>query len=146
MPWPFKDYDFYGDRYVNIQDPSAPLGEIAWYDREGIHSGKVPTECILCLEAENDIYTAYSHPKAHAEAHAHATTSAHSLAVKEKDTESYIDYYIFYYGREYRKIYNDLYAHYKKEYSVTVLERVYGKDDMICPTHLESIQYHYELK
>jgi hypothetical protein len=132
---PSKDYEFYGDRYVNI-------GEQEWYTREDIHSGKIPTECIVCMEAENEMYTAYAHPTAHVEAHAHATTTAHASAVQEKDTDSYIDYYIFYYGREYRKIYTELYTRYKKEYSVSVLERSYGKDDKICQYHLESIQYH----
>ena len=33
MSWPFRDYDFYGDRYVNVKDPNAEFGEIMWYDR-----------------------------------------------------------------------------------------------------------------
>lgn len=146
MSWPFKDYDFYGDRYVNIQDSRAPLGETAWYDREGIHSGEIPTECIVCIEAEKEMYTAYAHPKAHLEAHAQASEIAERLAVQEKDTDAYIDTYTFYYGREYRKIYKELYTSYKREYSAIVLERPYGKNDRICPYHLESIQYHYELR
>lgn len=145
MAWPFKDYDFYGNRYVNIEDPTATLGERMWYDRD-IDRQKTPTECLLCIEAETEMYTKYAHPKAHLEAHTQATSAAELLAMKEKDTEEYIEYYTFYYGREYRKIYTELYKKYKQEYSVILLERNYGKDDKICEYHMESIQYHYELK
>ena len=107
MNWPFKDYDFYGDRYVNIQDPTT-LEEIMWYERN-IYKDTTPTECLICIEAEQENYTKYAHPKAHLEAHAQATTSAEALSFKEKDTEDYIEYYIFYYGREYKKIYKELY-------------------------------------
>jgi len=31
MSWPFKDYDYYGDRFVNIEDPHSELGEKMWY-------------------------------------------------------------------------------------------------------------------
>lgn len=144
--WPFKDYDFYGERYVNMEDPTATFGEIMWYDRENIFDGKTSTECIICIEAENEMYTKYSHPKAHLEAHTKATNIAESIAIKEKNTEEYIEHYTFYYGKEYRKIYKELYEKYKKEYSVIVLEREYDKNTKICPYHLESIQYHYELK
>ena len=68
MSWPFKDYDFYGDRYVNINDPTAECGEIMWYERD-IDKDNTPTECLLCIEAENELYTKYAHPKAHLEAH-----------------------------------------------------------------------------
>ena len=146
MTWPFKDYDFYGDRYVNIEDSTATLEERMWYDRENIFDGKTPTECIICIEAENEMYTKYAHPKAHLEAHAQAMNIAETLAIKETDTEEYIDYYTFYYGREYRKIYKELYKKYKKEYSKIVLEKIYDKNDKICQHHIESIQYHYELK
>jgi hypothetical protein len=61
MPWPFKDYDYYGDRYVNTKDPNAILGETMWYERD-INRETVPTECILCIEAENEMYTKYAHP------------------------------------------------------------------------------------
>jgi hypothetical protein len=142
MPWPFKDYDFYGDRYVNIKDPDSPLGEKMWYDRE---THGLPTECILCIEAENEMYTNYAHPKAHLVATKQASINAELLAIKEKDTEEYLDYYTFYYGREYIKLYKELYKQYKEEYSKILLSKSFNKDDKICPYHLESIQYHYEL-
>ena len=144
--WPFKDYDFYGNRYVDIKDSTAEFGEKMWYDRENIHDGKTPTECIICIEAENEMYTKYAHPKAHLLANSQASINAELLAIKEKDIESYIDYYTFYYGREYTKIYKELYKKYKEEYSSIVLSRSYGHDDKICNYHLESIQYYYELK
>ena len=139
MNWPFKDYDYYGNRYVNIED-------IMWYERENIHDGKTPTECILCIEAENEMYTKYAHPKAHLEAHTQSIEIAESLALKEKTIEDYLDYYTFYYGREYMKIYKELYKKYKEEYNKIVLERTYDKKTKICQHHCESIQYHYELK
>ena len=145
MSWPFKDYDFYGDRYININDPNAECGEIMWYDRD-IDRDNTPTECAICIEAENEMYTKYAHPKARLEAHKEADIIAEKMATKEKDTTDYIDNYIFYYGREYRRIYTDLYMKYKKEYSQIVLERKYEKGDKICNYHNESIQYHYELK
>lgn len=138
MSWPFKDYDFYGDRYVNI-------GEIMWYERD-IDRENTPTECVICIEAENEMYTKYAHPKAHLEAHTQATIIAENLSIKEKTTCDYIDYYTFYYGREYIKIYKELYKKYKEEYSKIVLEKIYDTNDKICQTHLESIQYHGELK
>ena len=89
MAWPFKDYDYIGNRYVDIQ-------EIMWYDRENIHDGKTPTECLVCIEAENEMYTKYAHPKAHLQATAQASITAELLAIKEATTEDYLDYYIFY--------------------------------------------------
>jgi hypothetical protein len=142
MSWPFKDYDFYGDRYININDPIAECGEIMWYERD-IDRNTTPTECELCIEAEEEMYTKYAHPKAHLEAHTQATNIAESLAMKEKETEDYLDYYTFYYSREYRKLYKELLKKYKEEYSRIVLEQKYEK---ICNYHNESIQYHYELK
>ena len=121
MAWPFKDYDFYGDRYV--EDRTNTL-----------------TECVICIEAENEMYTKYAHPKAHAEAHVQASKHAETLALKERITEDYIDYYTFHYGREYKKLYNELYKKYKQTYSVIVLERSYDLKQ-ICQYHQESIQY-----
>lgn len=141
MSWPFKDYDFYGERYVNIKDSDSEFGIIMWYDRENIHDEKTPTECILCIEAENESYTKYAHPKAHLIASEHASITAELLALKDT-TQDYIDYYIFHYGREYQKIYKEMYTKYKKEYSGIVLRRPYNNEDKICPNHLESIQYH----
>jgi hypothetical protein len=145
MSWPFRDYDFIGDRYVNIEDPNAVCGEMMWYERN-IDRDNTPTECLMCIQAENEMYTKYAHPKAHLEAHIEAGKIAEKLAIKEKDTTDYIDYYTFYYGREYRRMYNDLYKKYKEEYSHIVLEQKYEKDDKICNHHNECIQYHYELK
>ena len=139
MSWPFKDYDFYGNRYVNI-------GEIMWYDRVDIFSSNLPTECIICIEAENESYTKYAHPKAHLEASTQACINAELLAIKEKNTEDYLDYYTFYYGKEYIKIYKELYKIYKEEYSKIVLSRSFHKDDKICDYHIESIQYYLEKK
>lgn len=141
MSWPFKDYDFYGNRYVNIKDPDSPFGEKMWYDRE---THDLPTECVICIEAENESYTKYAHPKAHSEAHIEANKIAEKMAIKDT-TEEYLDYYTFHYGKEYIKIYKDLYKKYKEEYSGIVLRRPYNNEDKICPYHLESIQYHYEL-
>jgi hypothetical protein len=131
MTWPFKDYDFYGERFVDMDS----------VDRE-----TTQTECVICIEAENELYTKYAHPKAHIEAHTQASAIAETLAVKEKDTESYVDYYTFYYGREYKKIYKELYKKYKQEYSAIVLERPYDETTKICQYHRESIYYHTELK
>ena len=143
--WPFRDYDFYGDRYVNIEDPTSEFGEKMWYDRD-IDRENTPTECVICIEAENEMYTKYAHPKAHLEAYHEANTIAEKLASKEKDTNEYIEYYTFYYGKEYRRIYKELYKKYKQEYSSIILEKQYNKNDKICPYHQDSIQYHYELK
>ena len=144
MAWPFKDYDFYGNRYVNLNH--SPDGEIMWYDRENIHDGKTPTECLICIEAETEMYTKYAHPKAHRLATEQASMNAERVAVKEKETEEYLDYYTFYYGREYIKLYKQLYKQYKEEYSKIVLGRSYGRDDKVCEYHLDSLRYHYELK
>ena len=144
MPWPFKDYDFYGVKYVNIKDPSFPFGEKMWFDRENIHDGKTPTECIICIEAEKELYTKYAHPKAHSIASTQASNNAELLALKEKDTQDYLDYYTFHYGREYQKIYKEFYKKYKEEYSGIVLRRKYNDEDKICHHHLNSIQYCYE--
>jgi hypothetical protein len=143
--WPFKDYDYIGDRYVNVKDPNAECGEIMWYERD-IDRDNTPTECVLCIEAENEMYTKYAHPKAHFEGHKEAEVFAKQMAFKKKETEEYIEYYTFYYGREYRRIYNVLYKQYKQEYANILLEKTYDKDDRICEYHLESIQYHGELK
>jgi len=143
MPWPFKDYDYHGNRYVNIKDPAAEFGEIMWYERD---TENVPTECLFCIEAETEMYTKYAHPKAHLEAHNKAEAIAQKMASKEKQTEDYIEYYTFFYGKEYRRIYNELYKKYKEVYSVILLEKSYTKNDKICEYHNESIQYHYELQ
>ena len=143
MSWPFKDYDFYGDRYVNIKDPNNISGEIMWYERN-IDRNNTPTECILCIEAENEMYTKYAHPKAHLEAHKLADIIAEKMSIKLKLTEEYIDYYTFHYGREYRKIYKELYKKYKQEYSYILLAKKYKEDDKICNQHNESIIYHFD--
>jgi hypothetical protein len=116
-----------------------------WYERD-IDRDKTPTECLICIEAENEMYTKYAHPKAHLEAHIEAGKITEKKAIKEKNTDDYLTYYTFHYGREYIKIYTIFYKKYKEEYSRIVLERKYKKDDKICNYHNESIQYHYELK
>ena len=141
MSWPFKDYDFIGERYVNIKSTTAECEEIMWYER-GIDKDNTPTECIICIEAENEMYTKYAHPKAHTLATAQASINAELLAIKEKDTEDYIEYHIFYYGKEYKKIYKELYKKYREEYSYIVFGRLYDSEDKICEYHLESLQYH----
>ena len=146
--WPFKDYDFIGDRYVNIERTSE-CGEIMYYERD--IDDNTPTECLICIEAENEMYTKYAHPKAHLEAHIEADKIAEKMAIEKKDTTDYIDYYYidyytFYFSREYRRIYTTLYKKYKEEYSRIVLERKYEKGDKICDYHYESIQYHCEFR
>jgi len=143
--WPFKDYDFIGDRYVNIESTSSECGEIMWYERD-IDRNNTPTECLICIQAENEMYTKYAHPKAHLEAHIEADKIAEKMAIEKKDTTDYIDYYTIYFSSEYRRIYTTLYKKYKEDYSRIVLERKYEKDDKICNYHNESIQYHYELR
>lgn len=143
MTWPFKDYDFIGDRYINIKSTTSECGEIMWYERD-IDKDNTPTECLICIEAENEMYTKYAHPKAHALATAQASINAELLAKREKYTEEYIDYYIFYYGKEYKKIYNELYKKYKEEYSNIVLCKSYKNEGKICHYHLESLQYYHE--
>jgi len=141
-----KDFEFIGNRYVNIKEPDATCGERMWYDRTDIEpfEYKTPTECVICIEAENEMYTKYAHPKAHLEAHTQAEANAIMLT-NNQSKEDYIDYYTFYYGREYKKIYTELSKKYKWEYYVIVLEREY-KDAKICQHHSECIQYHYELE
>lgn len=145
MTWPFKDYDYIGDRYVNVKDPNAECGEQMWYDRD-INRDTTPTECVICIEAENEMYTKYAHPKAQSEAHIEADKIAEKKANEKTDTTDYIDYYTIYFSSEYRRIYTILYKKYKKEYSQFVLEKTYGGDDKICNHHNECIQYHYECK
>jgi len=138
MSWPFKDYDFYGDRFVNINDSTSDLGERMW-------PRNIPTECVICIEAEDEMYTKYAHPKAHAEAHRLASDAAEALAINNNNIKDYIEYYTFYYGRDYKKIYKKLYKKYKQEYSAFVLTRPYDKTSSICQYHIDSIQYYHEL-
>lgn len=141
-----RDHDFIADRYVNIKDKNAEFGEILFYERPNIFDGTTPTECLICIEAENEMYTKYAHPKAHLEAHKEADIIAEKMAINEKVTKEYIDYYTFHYGREYRRIYKELYKKYKQEYSITVLEKTYEKNVKMCDHHIECIQYHYALR
>ena len=145
MSYCSKDYQFIGDRYINIKNTTAECGEIMWYERN-IDSNTVPTECLICIEAESEMYTKYAHPKAHIEAHTQATKAAETLAIKEKTTEDYLSYYTFHYGREYIKIYKNLYDKYRNEYSKIVLGRTYDKNDRICDYHQDTIRFHYEFK
>jgi len=54
-----------------------------WYERN-IDKDNTPTECLICIEAENEMYTKYAHPKAHLEAHNYAEIIAEKMAIKEK--------------------------------------------------------------
>lgn len=128
-----KDRNFGGDRNCNLANPNGTGERI-----------DVIVECLLCIEADNEMYTKYSHPRAHLEAHTHATRVAEMLAIKEKTTEDYLSYYTFHYGREYIKMYKNLYDKYRNEYNKIVLEKKYDKKDIICDYHQESIRYHYE--
>lgn len=128
MTWPYRDYDFIGDRYVSIGDTDTKTA---------------PTECVICAEAENDMYTKYAHPRAHSEAHTQASTAAEAQAAKKTTTDDYIEYYAFFYGREYKRLYTTLYKKYKQEYSVIVLRRSYTGDS-VCQYHQESIRYQAE--
>jgi len=130
-----KDRNFGGDRSLEIANPTGA--------GERIH---IIVECLLCIEAENEMYTKYAHPKAHLEAHTQATMAAETLAIKEKTTEDYLSYYTFHYGREYTKIYKNLYDKYRNEYSKIVLGRTYNEKDTICDYHQESIGFHHEFK
>ena len=130
-----KDRNFGGNGYCEVADPSG-TGERIY----------IIVECLLCIEANNEMYTKYAHPKAHVEAHTQATTAAETLAIKEKTTEDYLSYYTFHYGREYIKIYKNLYDKYRNEYNKIVLGRTYDKNDQICDYHQETIGFHYEFK
>ena len=131
-----KDWrNFSGSRCCEVANPSGTGERI-----------NVTVECLVCIEADNEMYTKYAHPKAHLEAHTQATRAAETLAIKEKTTEDYLSYYTFHYGREYTKIYKTLYDKYRNEYSKIVLERKYDKNVIICDYHLDTIRFHYEFK
>jgi len=141
MEYPFKDYDFIGDKYVNIKDKKNEFGEILFFERKDTNE----TECLICKEAENEMFTKYAHPKAHSEANLKANVIAEELAIKYKTTDDYLDYYIFFYGREYKKIYSDLYKKYKEEYSEKLMKKTYDYGQ-ICPYHNDSLMYNDELR
>jgi hypothetical protein len=130
-----KDRNFGGDRSCEVANPNGTGQRII-----------IEVECLLCIEADNEMYTKYAHPMAHLEAHTHATRVAEMLAIKEKTIEDYLYYYTFHYGREYIKIYKNLYDKYRNEYSEIVLARKYDKNDIICDYHQESITFHYEFR
>jgi len=87
-----KDSDFIANRYVNI-DNGFGNEYIPFYDRKDIDNN-TPTECLICIEAENEMYTKFAHPKGHLEAHTRANMIAEKKAIKEK--EEYIDNYMFF--------------------------------------------------
>jgi len=128
-----KDRNFGGDRNCEVANPNGTGERII-----------IEVECLVCIEADNEMYTKYAHPKAHLEAHTQATNIVESLAIMEKTIEDYLYYYTFHYGREYTKIYKNLYEKYRNEYSKIILERKYDKNDIICDYHKESIRWHYE--
>jgi hypothetical protein len=127
------DSDYVADRYVTKNG-------IPWYQRQDIGPA-TPTECMICLEAERQKYTLYSHPRAHNEAHSIAEWRANDFASIQNKTQDFLDYYTFFYGREYKKLYMDLYKKYREEYHIFLLRQIYGAEQ-VCQYHLESIQYH----
>ena len=136
-----RDHDYIADKYVNIKDKNSEFGEIPFYERENIYN--TPTECLICIEAENEKYTQYAHPKAHLEAHTKANIIAQDLAIDEQNIDNYLYRYLFFYGKEYKKVYSDFYTKYREEYNNILLEKSY-EYGQVCPHHSESIIYHYE--
>jgi hypothetical protein len=139
-----KDHDFIADKYINIKDENAEFGEIPFYERPNIFDGTTPTECLICIEAENEKHTQYAHPKAHLEAHTRANVIAEEVAIDQDNLSDYMYRYLFFYGKEYKKIYFELYKKYREEYQNILLEKSY-EYGQVCPHHSESIIYHYEL-
>ena len=142
MSYPSRDSRFIGERYVNIKYPSSEDDEM-WYEKN-IERNTNPTQCLICIEAENEMYTKYAHPKAHLDAQIKASSIAESKAIKERDIEDYTDYYIFFYGKEYKHIYKERLEYYKCEYNDIILGRKYEKDEKICDHHIHCIEYHYD--
>ena len=140
-----RDYDYIADKYVNIKDENAEFGEIPFYERENIFDGTTPTECLICIEAENENHTKYAHAKAHLEAHTTANVIAENLAINQDNVVDYMYRYLFDYGIEYRKVYLVLYKKYREEYNNTLLEKSYDYGQ-VCPHHSESINYYQEYK
>ena len=100
-----RDHDFIADRFVNIKDKNAEFGEIPFYERENIFDGTTKTECLICIEAENENHSKYAHSKAHLEAHTKANTIAEDLAIEQDIIVDYMYRYLFFYGKEYKKLY-----------------------------------------
>jgi hypothetical protein len=140
-----RDHDFIADRYVNIKDPNAEFREIPFYERKNIFDGTTPTECLICIEAENENYTKYAHHKAHLEAHTKANTIAEQASIDQDIIVDYMYRYLFFYGKEYKRLYFELYKKYREEYYNTLLEKTY-EYGQVCQHHSESIIYHYEFK
>ena len=140
-----RDYNYIADRYVSVKDDNAEFGELQFYERTDITPEK-PTECLICIEAETEMYTKYAHPKAHAEATVEASKLAEEIVTNHKEyVKEYIEYYTFYYGKEYKRIYTSLYKKYREEYHRMLLEKSYELEE-ICQHHHESCRYHYELR
>ena len=144
MAFACKDYDYIADRYVNCKDANAECGEIMWYERD-IDRENTSTECLLCIEAENENHSKYAHPKAHLEAHTKANIIAQDLAIDEQNVDDYVYSYLFFYGKEYKKVYSDLYKKYREEYNNILLEKSY-EYGQVCQHHSESISFYYEFK
>ena len=140
-----RDHDFIADRFVNIKDKNAEFGEIPFYERENIFDGTTKTECLICIEAENENHSKYAHSKAHLEAHTKANTIAEDLAIEQDIIVDYMYRYLFFYGKEYKKLYFELNKKYKEEYHNTLLEKSY-EYGQVCPHHSESIIYYHEFK
>jgi len=138
---PSKDSDYIAHRFVDIVQEEEGKGKIRWFKRTDLCKDSI-TECLLCREAEEEMYTKYAHPKAHLEAHTKANTSAEERALQEHSND-YLDYYVFFYGKEYTKRYATLYTHYRDEYRQMLYARQYA-DDQLCSYHIDSVRYHKE--
>ena len=77
-----KDSDYIAHRFVDVESDEAEPGTMPWYKRTDL-SKESPTECLLCREAENEMYTKYAHPKAHLEAHKVANMFAEETIAKQ---------------------------------------------------------------
>ena len=137
-----KDHDYIANRFVNIKNKNK---EIPFYERKNIFDGTTKTECLICIEAENENHSKYAHPKAHLEAHTKANIIAQDLAIDEQNVNDYTYSYLFFYGKEYKKVYSDLYKKYREEYNNILLEKSY-EYGQVCQHHSESISFYHEFK
>ncbi len=138
-----RDYNYIGQRYVSIKDESGSCGELSWFERKDI-TKETPTECLICVEAETEMYTKYAHPKAHSEATIEASKIAEEFVSNHKEyVKEYIEYYTFYYGKEYNRLYTSLYKKYKEEYHTILVKKNY-KFGELCEYHQDSCRYYSE--
>jgi len=138
-----RDYNYIANRYVSVKDETASCGELSWFERKDI-TKETPTECLICIEAETEMFTKYAHPKAHSEATIEAAKIAEEIVSNHKEyVKEYIEYYTFYYGKEYNRLYSFLYKKYKEEYYAMLLAKKYEFEEL-CDYHSESCCYHCE--